>query len=174
MTGRGHKAARDVPDLVPGKARSERCVVRLGGGTRRAAAPARVPDRRRGQAAQSSRPARPRRYRRGRRTPGVGPLFGLTPLQRPSFAFGRASDQQRVHDRYLSGDGNCFSHRRDRRSVRDVLERPPLGFFAQDQNRQRRDHEGTSAERKHAALASRGQDQADDRWADQRTDAADC
>ena len=40
--------------------------------------------------------------------------------------FGRASDQQRVHDRYPSGDGNSFSHRRDRRSVRDVLERPPL------------------------------------------------
>jgi hypothetical protein len=80
----------------------------------------------------------------------------------------------RVRDEYLSGNGNCFSYRRDRRSVRDVLERPPFGFFAQDQNRQRRDHEGTSAERKHAALASCGQDQADDRWADQRTDAADC
>ena len=47
-------------------------------------------------------------------------------IQRPSFAFGRASDQQRVHDRYPSGDGNSFSHRRERRSVRDVLERPPL------------------------------------------------
>ena len=56
----------------------------------------------------------------------------------------------RVRDEYLSGNGNCFSYRRDRRSVRDVLERPPFGFFAQDQNRQRRDHEGTSAERKHA------------------------
>jgi len=58
--------------------------------------------------------------------------------------------------------------------VRDVLERPPLGFFAQDQNRQRRDHEGTRAEREHAALAGRRQDQAEDRRADQRTDAADC
>src|SRR5262245_65909653 len=52
----------------------------------------------------------------------------------------------RVHDRYPSGDGACVSHRRNRRSVRDVLERPPLGFFAKNQNRQRRDHEGTRAE----------------------------